>query len=220
MTMTVPAVLDVDIDVLLEDLPDVPASLRSMRERQPALWARGFGEPALLLLSHDLVNAAFNDEDTFPSAAFYSSVVTDVLGRNLQCMQGAEHRRNRALVSPAFRQRLMPDLVGPLLEPIAHELIDRFVDSGRAELVGDFTSRYPFIVITRLLGLPNHAEADVRRWAMGMLDIQNKYENALQCSQEFIDFVDPILQQRRVDPAHDLLSTLATTEVDDEDGRG
>jgi cytochrome P450 len=220
MTMTVPAVLDVDIDVLLEDLPDVPASLRSMRERQPALWARGFGEPALLLLSHDLVNAAFNDEDTFPSAAFYSSVVTDVLGRNLQCMQGAEHRRNRALVSPAFRQRLMPDLVGPLLEPIAHELIDRFVDSGRAELVSDFTSRYPFIVITRLLGLPNHAEADVRRWAMGMLDIQNKYENALQCSQEFIDFVDPILQQRRVDPAHDLLSTLATTEVDDEDGRG
>jgi cytochrome P450 len=216
MTMAMPTVLDADVDVLLEDLPDVAASLRSMREQRPALWARGFGEPALLLLSHELVNAAFSDEDTFPSAAFYSDVVTDVLGRNLQCMQGVEHRRNRALVSPAFRQRLMPGLIGPLLEPIANELIDRFVDSGRAELVGDFTSRYPFIVITRLLGLPERAEADVKRWAMGMLDIQNSHDNALQCSREFMEFVDPILQQRRVDPADDLLSTLAVTEFEGE----
>ena len=40
------------------------------------------------------------DEATFPSAAFYSHTVSDVLGRNLQCMEGDEHRRNRALVSP------------------------------------------------------------------------------------------------------------------------
>ena len=38
---------------------------------------------------------------------------------------------NRALVSPAFRQRLMPGLVPPLLEPVAHELIDRFEAIGR-----------------------------------------------------------------------------------------
>ena len=116
----------------------------------------------------------------FPSAEFYGNTVTDVLGRNLQCMYGDEHRVNRALVSPAFRQRLMPGLVPPLLEPVAHELIDRFEAAGEADLVADFTSRYPFIVITRLLGLPRHSEADIKRWAMGMLDIQNRYDNALR----------------------------------------
>jgi cytochrome P450 len=115
-------------------------------------------------------------------------------------MSGDEHRVNRALVSPAFRQRLMPGLIGPLLEPVAHELIDRFEASGRADLVADFTGRYPFTVITRLLGLPQHSEDDVRRWALGMLDIRN-HDHALRCADEFVAFVDPILQQRRTSPA-------------------
>lgn len=214
MTMTVPQRLDFEIDVLLDDLPDVAGTQHEMRAHGPAVWARGFGEPALLLLTHELVNAAFRDEDTFPAAAFYGTTVTDVLGRNLQCMYGDEHRLNRALVSPAFRQRLMPGLVAPLLEPVAHELIDRFEAQGEADLVADFTSRYPFIVITRLLGLPRHSEEEVKRWAIAMLDIQRNYDFALQCSREFIEFVDPILQRRRDDPGDDLISTLATAEVD------
>jgi cytochrome P450 len=212
MTITAPDVLDTEIDVILDDVPDVAGMLHEFRARKPALWGRGFGEPALLLLSHELVSQAWKDEDTFPSAEFYSHVVTDVLGRNLQCMYGDEHRVNRALVSPAFRQRLMPGLVQPLLEPVAHELIDRFEASGEADLVADFTSRYPFIIITRMLGLPRHSEDEVKRWALGMLDIQNNYELAVQYSHEFMEFVDPILQERRSNPGDDLLSTLATTE--------
>ena len=125
MAFTIPDVLDADVDVLLEDLDDVAGFQHELRGRAPAAWAKAFGQPTLLLLSHELVNAAFKDEDVFPAAAFYGVTVTEVLGRNLQCMYGVEHRTNRALVSPAFRQRLMPDLIGPLLEPVAHELIDR-----------------------------------------------------------------------------------------------
>ena len=212
---TVPAELDFDVDVLLDDLPDVAGSLAAMRDVKAAPWARGFGEPALLLLTHELVHAAFRDEDVFPAAEFYGTTVSDVLGRNLQCMRGDEHRLNRALVSPAFRQRLMPGLVEPLLEPVAHELIDRFAEQGHADLVADFTERYPFIVITRLLGLPEHSESEVKRWAMGMLDIQRSHDVALRCSQEFVAFVQPILAARRDDPGDDLLSTLAVTEVED-----
>lgn len=214
MTMTVPETLDSEIDVILDDLPDVGATLHELRARKPALWARGFGEPALLLLSHELVSAAFKDEETFPSAEFYGNVVTDVLGRNLQCMYGDEHKLNRALVSPAFRQRLMPGLIGPLLEPVAHELIDRFESRGEADLVAEFTSRYPFTIITRLIGLPRHSEDEVKTWALAMLDIQRNHEFALRCSHEFMEFVRPILRERRDDPGDDLLSTLATTEVD------
>src|SRR5947209_16637281 len=49
-----------------------------------------------------------------------------------------------------------------------------------------------------------------------MLDIQQEQDAAVRASHEFMAFVDPILQQRRDDPGDDLLSTLATTEVDGE----
>jgi cytochrome P450 len=175
---------------------------------------RIFGRPGVMFTSYELVNAAFKDEETFPSRAFYSNVVTDVLGYNIQCMYGQEHRRNRALASPTFRQRIVQDIVTPVLEPVAHELIDRLEGRGEADLIADYTKLYPFKIILRMLGLPEASEADVTRWALGMLDIQQNHEHAVRCSQEFTAFVQPILAHRRTEPADDLISKLATEEVD------
>ena len=216
MTLTAPESLDFDIDLALEDVGDLPALLHEIRRSKPAAWVRAFGQPTLLLCSHELVEAALRDEETFPSAAFYGAVTTDVMGRNIQSMYGAEHRVNRALVSPAFRPRLMPGLVEPLLEPLAHELVDRIESRGSADLVAEFTRVYPFRIILRMLGLPPHAEAEVQRWALGILDIQQHYDEALRCAAEFTAFVKPILDERRLHPGDDLLSTLATAEVEGE----
>lgn len=214
MVLTVPPVLDDEADFALDELADLVPRLHALRARKPAAWVRSFGEPTLMFTSFELVQAAFKDEPTFPSAEFYGHVVTDVMGRNIQTMEGEEHRINRALVSPGFRQRIMPGVIAPLLEPVAHELIDRFADRGEAELVGEFTRRYPAKVILAMLGLPQGAEEDVTRWALGMLNIQMGYEHALQCSQEFEAFVQPHLDARRVEPRDDLLSQLATHEVE------
>ncbi len=220
MTLTVPERLDFDVDLALDDVPDLPALLHEIRASHPAAWVRSFGQTTLLLCSHELVDAALRDEETFPSAAFYGTVTTDVMGRNMQSMYGAEHRVNRALVSPAFRPRLMPGLVEPLLEPVAHELVDRLESKGSAEetvdLVTEFTRVYPFRIILRMLGLPPHAEEEVQRWALGILDIQQHYDEALLCAREFTEFVKPILDERRDDPGNDLLSTLATAELEGE----
>jgi cytochrome P450 len=214
MTMVSPRALDDDADYAIEDMVDLHERLGSLRERTPAAWVRIFGRPGVMFTSYELVSAAFKDEETFPSKAFYSNVVTDVLGYNIQCMYGEEHRRNRALASPSFRQRIVQDIITPVLEPVAHELIDRFERTGEADLVADYTKLYPFKIILRMLGLPETSESDVTRWALGMLDIQQNHEHALRCSQEFTAFVQPILTHRRTEPADDLISKLATEEVD------
>ena len=212
--MTFPDVLDDDVDYALDELDDFHGRLAALRERAPAAWVRCFGEKAVLFTSFELVNAAFKDEAAFPSAEFYANVVTDVMGRNIQCMEGHEHKVNRALVSPGFRQRLMPGIIGPLLEPVAHELIDRFEARGEADLVAEFTHRYPAKVILAMLGLPQTDEDDVTRWALGMLDIQRSHSFAMQCSREFEQYVKPHLDDRRRSPRDDLLSKLAIEEVD------
>jgi cytochrome P450 len=214
MTLVSPEVLDDDADYAVEDMVDLQERLSVLRAHKPAAWVRIFGRPGVMFTSYDLVNAAFKDEETFPSKAFYSNVVTDVLGHNIQCMYGPEHRRNRALASPTFRQRVVQDIVSPVLEPVANELIDRFEARGEADLIADYTKLYPFKIILRMLGLPEASEADVTRWALGMLDIQQNYEHAVRCSQEFTAFVQPILTHRRMEPADDLISKLATEEVD------
>src|SRR5205823_7886559 len=48
------------------------------------------------------------------------------------------------------------------------------------------------------------------------LDIQRNYDMAVQCSKEFMEFVEPILQERRRTPGDDLISSLATAEVEGE----
>lgn len=216
MTFAPPAVLDDDHDYMVSEPPDLLDRLRRFRETKPAAWIRTFGQPTLMFTSYDLVDAAFRDEETFPSAAFYANTVTDVLGRNMQCMIGDEHRRNRALVSPFFRAKNVNAVIPSLLEPLAHELIDRFEARGEANLVTEYTKTYPLKIILRLLGLPQAADDDVARWAIGMLDIQNNYDHALRCSKEFMAFVTPILAERRVAPTDDLLSQLATEEFEGE----
>jgi cytochrome P450 len=139
-----------------------------------------------------------------------------VLGRTLQCMTGDEHTRNRALVSPAFRARLMPGYVEPILAPAAHRLVDALADRREADLVAEVTKRYPFTVITRLLGIPERGEGDIQRWALALLSFPWDPDGALAASQEFTDYLTPIAARRRQDPGDDLISTLATTEVDGE----
>jgi cytochrome P450 len=189
-----PGVLDDTIDYTGERPHDLIERLHRLRATRPAAWVRSVGRPAVLLTSYELVDAAFRDETTFPAGAHIDEQMIAVQGRHMMTMTGDEHRRNRGLVSPNFRARLMPDLVKPLLEPIAHELIDRFEHRGEADLVAEFTKVYPFRVIVRLLGMSNAAEEDVRRWALGMIDIGGNFDHALACSREFVEFVQPILQ--------------------------
>lgn len=215
-SFAVPDVLDDEFDYGLDCPVDFHERMRALRETRPAAWVRLYGRPTLLFSSYELVDAAFRDEATFPCQAYVTEEMIAAQGRNLLALTGEEHRRNRALVSPAFRARLMPGLVQPLLEPLAHELIDRFEPRGEADLVAEFTKVYPFRVIVDLLGLPGAVEDDIRRWALGMLSVNQDFDHAMTCSREFVDFVLPFVHERRRDPRGDLISMLATEELDGE----
>jgi len=134
----------------------------------------------------------------------------------LQCMHGDEHKRNRKLVSPAFRVRIMPDYVRPILEEVAHELIDGFVAAGEADLVTAFNNRFPGTVITRLLGIPADNDIDLQHCAHRLLSYPNDPSGALEAKAEFTHVLGPLVTQRRSEPTHDLISTLATTDHDGE----
>lgn len=209
--------LDVnDVDFGSDDLPDLHERLHALRASKPAAWVNFYGERSLMFTGHDLVSKGFRDEETFPAAVGYVSTASVVMGHNLLSMRDDEHRVNRALVSPAFRSRLIPGYIEPLLEPTANALIDCFIDRGEADLVAEFNKKYPFRIITKLLGLPPTDEEEVSRLAIGILTVMTDYDYAVQCSKEFRDYLAPLVNRRRSEPEDDLISSLATTEIDGE----
>jgi cytochrome P450 len=162
------------------------------------------------------VQAAFSDDEMFPSAAAYSRHSLPSMGKTIQCMGGDEHRRNRGLVSKAFRPRLMTEFVESFLTPVAHELIDGFAKSGEADLVRDYTTRYAFTVITRLLDFPPTDFEQLKAWGDGLIDFPWDPEGLLRAREEFTAYLKPLIDERRTHPGEDLLSSLTTVEIDGE----
>ena len=205
-----------EVDFATDDVPNLHEILADLRERHRVAPVQYHGKLAWLITRHRDLHAAFADDDALPSAAAYLRHSGPVMGKTIQCMGGDEHRRNRALVSQAFRPKRMSAFVESFLTPVAHRLIDEFAQRGSAELVGEYTTRYAFSVIARLLDFPPTAEADLRRWGDGLLEFPWDPEGALRASREFTAYLEPLVEERRRKPGDDLISSLATAEVDGE----
>ena len=207
--------LDIEgIDFALDDRPDLHAVLTQLRARKPYAVVPFAGVPAVLLLTDELVRAAFRDEATFPAAPIYAITTEPVFGRTVLSMSGNEHRANRVMVSAPLRRNRVQEYVQPVIEPVINELIDRFVDRGKVDLVAEFTHRYSLLIISRLLGIPVDDEAKVHRWAQAMIRYAFDPDWATRSAGEFTEYVAPLLAERRREPSADMISMLiaATTE--------
>lgn len=210
-----------EIDFAMDAVPDLHDVLRDLRTRHAVAPVRYHGATAYMITRFGDLRSAMADDEAFPSAAAYARHTEPVMGRTIQCMGGDEHRRNRGLVSAAFRPRLMTEFVEAFLTPVAHELVDAIVEGqagprGSADLVADYTTRYAFTVITRLLDFPPTDFDRLKRWGDGLIDFPWDPEFAKQASAEFTEYLKPIIDDRRANPGEDLLSSLAAVEVDGE----
>jgi cytochrome P450 len=203
-----------DVDFAFDDQPDLHAVLARLRARKPYAVVPFAGVPAVLLLTDELVRAAFRDEKAFPAAPVYAMTTEPVFGKTVLGMSGAEHRTNRTIVSAPLRRNEVQQYLPTVIEPVINELIDRFVQRGKANLVDEFTHRYSLLIISRLLGIPVDDEAQVHRWAQAMIRYAFDPDWATRSAREFTEYVAPLLAERRREPNGDMISMLmaATTE--------
>jgi cytochrome P450 len=69
-------------------------------------------------------------------------------------------------------------------------------------------------VITRLLGIPAPNEAQLFGWVRGLFDYPFHPESALKAAAEVDAFLLPLIHARRTVPAQDLISRLASAQVE------
>jgi cytochrome P450 len=174
------------------------------------------GPASYQVYRHADVVRLFKDNVTFSSANLRDTMGPAMGDHIILGMDEPEHRRHRGLVSTAFRQRALARWEETLVRRIVDDLIDRFAPQGFADLVPAFTSLFPSKVISGVLGLPEEDFRQFQRWAIAIISLHTNWDRGIAASEELKAYLARILEERRRHPEDDVISVLATTELDGE----
>ncbi|GAB1542216.1 hypothetical protein NUACC21_48900 [Scytonema sp. NUACC21] len=131
------------------------------------------------------------------------------------------HTRLRSIVGKVFLQQSIAAMK-PRIQAIAHELVDSFVDDGRADLIAQFAYPLPMIVMTALLGVPRTDIQLFKQWSddWAMLMWENQpLEQQVKCAHgciAFQNYTSAMLEERRRTPQDDITTKLLNALQEDE----
>src|SRR5687768_15095743 len=136
--------------------------------------------------------------------------------RSILAMEGEEHQRLRRLVSPAFTPR-SADRLRPVMRRVISGLVEPLLPTGRCELVADVCEPYPIPIICELLGAPAEDWKLFSGWATDIFrifnnDMANDLERIKAAMSELDEYVRGMIDERRSQPADDLMSDLIAAE--------
>lgn len=208
-------------DTVVGDVRDpYPRFANARREHpvelaNPEVFHAGRSEvpPIYTVYRFEDVDRVLRDAATFSSSG-YDQVMGVVMGHTILEMDGTEHHRHRSLVAQAFRPKVLADWQRDVIEPVVDELIDAFADRGRAELVREFTARFPIIVIAAMLGLPREHYNRFLRWSIELISVSQNWERGRAASAALREYFTSIVAERRREPQNDLISHLTQAQVD------
>jgi cytochrome P450 len=122
------------------------------------------------------------------------------------------HIGYRRLILPGFSSRKVVDL-RPELERLARDSIATFIDKGSCDAAGDYARNIPVGVICSLFVAPTTMEPQFRVWAHDIFR-SSDMERAAEAVQEITTYFEEQIENRRREPADDMISLLLFSEVD------
>lgn len=140
-----------------------------------------------------------------------------ILGKWMLFRNPPDHTRLRAVVSRAFTPQVVERLQ-PAIQGIADFLLDEVQDKGRMDVILDYASALPLIVIAELLGIPASDRAQFRKWSIDLVvavDLNPTREGVIRATQsvlELTEYLRHIVSERRKQPQADLISALIAAE--------
>jgi len=175
--------------------------------------AFGGGTTTWAALSFEAVSSVLRDGAAFSSAG-YGRTMGLVMGHTILEMDEPEHHRYRVLLREAFTLGAMRRWEATIVRPVIEAHVARIAGRGRADLVREVTFPFPVEVIARMIGIPEEDHALFHRLAVELISIAFDPPRGLAASAGLGDLFARHLARRRAEPADDLLSCLATAELD------
>src|SRR5262245_55813001 len=194
---------------------------KRLRDEAPAYWNERVKFWALS--RHADVLAAFKDSARYSNAGGVSlersSAEDPSAVAFFLAMDPPRHDQLRNLVSRAFTPRRVTELE-PRIRALTAHYIDRVVEAGRCDFIGDFAARLPMDVISELLGVPSDDRDELREWADLVLHrepgVSAVPPAGVQATMRLLGYFTELVADRRRRPGQDLTSALVEAELDGE----
>lgn len=184
---------------------------RELRENAPV----GRVGTHYYIANFELATKALLDDETFSSKSNSPDYpgIGMVFGKTIVGMNGQEHLKHRTLITPALRPRALGDEFQARARATANRLIDKFAQSGKSNLVPDFTFLYPLSVFVQVLGLPEEDVDDFHKWGVDLTHVAADPERGMRGSECMREYLGPVLAEKRESLSGDLISKLMEAEV-------
>jgi cytochrome P450 len=133
------------------------------------------------------------------------------------------HTWHRKLVSRLFTPRAIGELE-PKVRDIAAGVLDGARDAGELDIVAEFSTHLPMMVIAEMLGLPVETREQLRHYSDAILDrtdadAQGNITDETQAAMiGVMTLLMQIVEEKSKDLGDDIASLLLTTKVRDDEG--
>lgn len=196
---------------LLFDHPDPYPMFAALRQTQPVMRSEFMNRITWVVTRYDDCLAVLQDAETYSSKS--NAEVGKVMGRTLIEMDGKQHTRHRALVQSIFVPKGL-DGLEPMLQGLLDEIVGEFAGERRADLVAQFTERFPVQVMANMLGIPRADYARFQKWAIEIIGFSKDYPRGQAAAAAVREYLLPVIAERRARPTDDVISKLVTGTVD------
>ena len=173
------------------------------------------GRKSFVVVGTDEVTTVLTDQTRFSNQAYALNLGTSFGMGSISTLDNPEHGRFRKIFQRIFLPQNIRSWGETIVGPVIDELVSGFKERGTADLVQDFTIRFPFEIIFRQLGLPQEHIHTFQRLAIGQTDFFTP-GRAKEAGEKLGRYFEQLVKIRRRAPGVDLVSLLATTEVDGE----
>ncbi|WP_322903577.1 cytochrome P450 [Paenibacillus sp. SGZ-1009] len=141
----------------------------------------------------------------------------------LLMMDPPKHKKYRTIVNKAFTPKAVAAME-PRIAEITHELLDQIEPGETMDIIRDLSFPLPVIVIAELLGVREADRELFKSWSDTLVEgfsgkadsPQQLAARKQQATRELYQYFMGVIEQRKVQPQHDLVSALLAAEVEGE----
>ena len=155
-----------EINFGTDDVENIVELMEELRDKglraAPVNWGAGL---AWAIVRHADVDMLYRDDENLPGAAAFRRMAMPTMGRNIQSMEGEEHRVHRKLISRPFLPRAIMQVTENVVYPETNAVVDSFQGDREIDIVARYTRLQPLRLICSMLVMSSSAGRSVSRFA-------------------------------------------------------